>query len=107
MNTIYYNWIRPKGRTNKLVKLEDEETWGFFVDLETSDIEQSLNKYEIQYQLNRYRPNLYTIEEESSRKQYIIFIHPNTITLSIAMFGLYVLVYLFMQYHMQIYHGLQ
>jgi hypothetical protein len=50
---------------------------------------------------------LYTIEEESSRKQYIIFIHPNTITLSIAMFGLYVLVYLFMQYHMQIYHGLQ
>ena len=107
MNTIYCNWITPKGRPNKLIKLEEEETWGYFVDLETSEAEQSLNKYEIQYQLNRYRPNLYTIQEEFPRKQYIIFIHPNTITLSIAMFGLYVLVYLFMQYHMQIYHGLQ
>jgi hypothetical protein len=108
MNAIYYNWIRPKGRPNKLIKLEEEETWGYFVDLETSEAEQSLNKYEIQYQLSRYKPNLYTIQEEyHPQKQYIIFIHPNTLTFSASMIGLYILVYLFMQYHMQLYHGSQ
>lgn len=101
MKSIYYNWIRPTkqtGENNMLVKLDEtEETWGYFIDLETNDMIQCFNHNQFRNypkQIDKYRTKLYTIYENPTKKQYVVFVSSNTWVLSLGMAGIYILIYI-------------
>jgi len=107
MKSIYYNWKNSRPPPPQNNPINEEETWGQFVDLEINDYYKDRRHKKNQYNnLMKYEPSLLTIQENvvNIQSKVIIYHSSYTFILSMSVLGLYTLVQIFMQY-VSNYHG--
>lgn len=105
MKSIYYNWKKSHDPYN--TTMNDEETWGQFVDLEINDYCNNRHKINKHTNFIKYEPSLHTIQENNIvniQSKIIIYDSSYTLILSMSILALYTFVQIFMQY-MRKYHG--